>query len=281
MYENRRSFLKKAGRTALGFGCGLPLLSTGCSSLKEEPAGEGASPNQWAMVIDVRKCLQREVREECIKACNHAHNVPASSTPAREVKWIWDEAYEKAFPDQIHAQTEAALKKKYGSVKMKGPLEVLVLCNHCTHPACVKVCPTAATWKRDDGIVMMDVHRCIGCRNCMVACPYGARSFNWGDAWADAEEKPPSNYPTRSRGVVEKCTFCAERIRTSGENENPVPACVEAARRVADVPQGEHAPLTFGNLSEPDSEVSRLLGEKHAIRRRVGLGTGPNVYYII
>jgi molybdopterin-containing oxidoreductase family iron-sulfur binding subunit len=123
---------------------------------------------------------------------------------------------------------------------------------------------------------MMDMHRCIGCRYCIAACPYGSRSFNWRDPRPylerDGRGALPSDYPTRTKGVVEKCTFCAERIR-----DGRPPACVEAANQV---PGGEGA-LTFGNLAEPDSAVSRLLRERRTIARRVALGTGPNVYYIV
>ena len=278
MNENRRSFLKKAGRTALGLGCGFPLLGAGCGTLNGPAAEEESSPSQLAMVIDVQKCLEEEVFEACKKACKDAHNVPKPDPerPDRDVKWIWDVDYEHAFPDQIHEQTEAALKEQY-QVAETEELRVLVLCNHCKYPACVKVCPTAATWKRKgDGVVMMDMHRCIGCRYCVVACPYGARSFNWGEARPNLEGEPDPGYPTRNRGVVEKCTFCEERIR-----KNLEPLCVEAARKVANVADGDHAPLTFGNLSDPDSEVSRLLRRKPTIRRKVALGTEPNVYYIV
>ena len=88
---------------------------------------------------------------------------------------------------------------------------VLVLCNHCDNPPCARVCPTEATWKRDDGIVMMDWHRCIGCRYCIAACPYGSRSFNWQRPAAASRQADP-DYPTRTKGVVEKCTFCDERL---------------------------------------------------------------------
>jgi Fe-S-cluster-containing dehydrogenase component len=124
--------------------------------------------------------------------------------------------------------------------------------------------------------VMMDMHRCIGCRYCMAACPYGARSFNWRDPRdhiaRDQNGQLPSDYPTRTIGVVEKCTFCADRLR----DDRP-PACVEAA---AAVPGGEGA-LTFGDLSDEDSDVSRILRENHTICRRISLGTGPNVFYIV
>jgi molybdopterin-containing oxidoreductase family iron-sulfur binding subunit len=147
---------------------------------------------------------------------------------------------------------------------------VLVLCNYCTNPPCVKVCPTEATWKRpQDGIVMMDMHRCIGCRYCIAACPYGARSFNWRDPRPFLDSAYFSSYPTRTKGVVEKCNFCDERLRQGLE-----PACVEAANKVV---QGA---LTFGCVSDPNSAVSRLLREKVTICRRVSLGTGPNVFYI-
>ena len=203
------------------------------------------------------------------EACHVAHNVPSSSgprtvasdgRPQREVKWIWQEEFQHAFPDQAHGRMSDAYDH----------LPVLLMCNHCDTPACVKVCPTAATWKRkSDGVVMMDMHRCIGCRYCVVACPYGSRSFNWSDP---DERFITTDYPSRSRGVVEKCNFCAERLRVGEE-----PLCVEAARQV---PGGKGA-LTFGDLTDPDSDVSRLLRTKHTITRKNALGTGPNVYYIL
>jgi molybdopterin-containing oxidoreductase family iron-sulfur binding subunit len=122
---------------------------------------------------------------------------------------------------------------------------------------------------------MMDMHRCIGCRYCMAACPYGSRSFNWKDPRehiaTDANGELPSDYPARSKGVVEKCNFCAERLRVGLE-----PACVEAARAVP----GGNGALTFGDAGDPDSDVSRILRETRTVARRVGLGTGPNVFYI-
>ncbi len=285
MDENRRRFLKRAGCTVLGLGCGFPLLHTGCSAVHHDSDGEGASQTQWAMVVDIKKCLKKEVRDACIKACQIEHNLPRNpdrQKPEREIKWIWSEQYKYAFPDQTHAGTASDIEG----------LPVLVMCNHCTDPACVKVCPTAATWKRkQDGIVMMDMHRCIGCRYCVVACPYGSRSFNWGDAYPDRdhiEREVRPQYPTRSRGVVEKCNFCVERIRAweqriaanperVKDEPSPVPACVEAANNV---PGGRGA-LIFGRLDDPDSEVSRVLRDQNTICRKAALGTGPNVYYLM
>ena len=259
MNEDRRSFLRMAAGATLGIGCGLAPGSAAASALM----GDGT---QWAMVIDMQKCLRDEVREACTEACRRAHNIPDVPEEKHQIEWIWTEKFRNAFPDQAHDRVAADV----------ADAPVLALCNHCTKPQCVKVCPTKATWRRDDGIVMMDMHRCIGCRYCMAACPYGSRSFNYVEArphiQTDADGKLPSDYPVRGRGVVEKCNFCAERIR-----EGLQPACVEAASQV---PGGEGA-LTFGNLSEPDSDVSRLLEEEHTICRRISLGSGPNVYYIV
>lgn len=265
MDEERRSFLKKAGYTAMGLGCGFPLLDAACSAVTEGHASDHdeTPPTQWAMVVDVQKCLHEPVRRACMEACHREHNVPRIPDPQEEVKWLWTERYEHVFPDQAHAHTAASVKQA----------PVLVLCNHCTHPPCVKVCPTKATWRREqDGIVMMDMHRCIGCRYCIAGCPYGARSFNWRDPRPYVEGDIRPEYPTRAKGVVEKCNFCAERLRDGLE-----PACVVAARAT---PGGQGA-LTFGNLADPDSQVGKLVRERHTICRRVGLGTGPNVFYVV
>jgi len=266
--KSRRAFLKDATAAALGVGVGTPLLASACTGRAGAQAQEGAATDtQWAMVIDLEKARRPEVRRACRAACERAHNIPRIPDPTEEIHWIWDETYEHVFEDQIHAHTPAEL--------LESP--VLVLCNHCTNPPCVRVCPTQATWKREsDGIVMMDMHRCIGCRYCMAACPYGSRSFNWRDprpfVETDADGNFLSEFPTRTRGVVEKCNFCAERLR-----DGEPPACVEAANQV---PEGEGA-LVFGDLSDPASEVSRVLREVNTISRKLSLGTGPNVYYIV
>jgi molybdopterin-containing oxidoreductase family iron-sulfur binding subunit len=266
MDVSRRGFLKDAGSAALGLGCGLPLLNTGCTPQAQEHDETHVSTT-LAMVIDIDKCRAEEVRRACIDACNQAHNVPQIPQSDDAVDWIWTEQFKAAFPDQVHTHTAAIV----------ADAPVLVLCNHCDRPPCVRVCPTQATWKREsDGIVMMDMHRCIGCRYCMAACPYGSRSFNWRDPrdyiQRDENGEFPSDFPTRSKGVVEKCNFCAERLRDGMQ-----PACVEAAN---EVPGGEGA-LIFGDLSDPDSRVSHVLATEHTISRRIGLGTGPHVYYIV
>jgi Fe-S-cluster-containing dehydrogenase component len=257
MDESRRSFLKRIGYVAMGAGCAAPLLGAAGRVLHEGLESATPPAKQWGLVIDIKKCLSEDVRRACTEACHREHNVPQMPDPKDEVKWIWSESYENAFPDEAHPYTADSLKNK----------PVLILCNHCTHPPCVKVCPTRATWKREqDGIVMMDMHRCIGCRFCMAACPYGARSFNYRDPrpFIKNENK---EYPTRTKGVVEKCTFCTERLAVG-----KLPACVEAA------PKGG---LLFGDLADKNSEVRKIVETRYTIRRKPELGTGPSVYYLI
>lgn len=283
MENSRRCFLKIAGISALGIGV-KPVLDVFASS---EPASKGpgetgakttanAAPGtatdakaqpytmvsekalkakQWAMVIDTRKIKSAADLTPMIEACNRIHNIPSFVNPRHQIKWIWEEHYENAFPEMDNSFLEKRLEK----------LPFLVLCNHCTNPPCVRACPTQATFKNDQGIVVMDMHRCIGCRFCIAACPYGSRSFNWQDPRPFIKHLNP-NYPTRMKGVVEKCNFCEERLAVG-----QMPACVEASNGI----------LVFGDLEDPRSEVRKLLSENYTIRRKQRLGTGPNVYYIV
>lgn len=258
MDQSKRSFLKIAGTSVLG------TLGVTCGSAPSGTPGqvdslpEGLAAGKWGMVVDTKKCLQEKGCTGCIEACHRTHNVPTIENVEEEVKWIWKEAYEDTFPVQAHPYTQESLKEK----------PVLVFCNHCESPPCVRVCPTQATWKREkDGVVMMDQHRCIGCRYCIVACPYGSRSFNWSDPRLHIKQEPNPGFPTRTKGVVEKCNFCAERLARGLK-----PACVEACRSEA---------LVFGDLEDPQSEVSLILKEKFSIRRKPNLGTGPQVYYLV
>jgi len=258
MDGSRRGFLWLAGLTALG--------AAGAASLKAlAQHAEGPSvtvglqgETRWAMVVDLDKFRLHKSWNRCIVACHRVHNVPSIPIKDDEIKWIWTEEFEKAFPSEEHEYVADRYRQ----------LPVPVLCNHCNNPPCTRVCPTQATWKRaSDGIVMMDWHRCIGCRYCIVACPYGSRSFNWRDPRPYIEGGAHRDFPTRMRGVVEKCTFCEERLAKGLK-----PACVEAC---------EHGELVFGNLEDPDSEVRQLLREHFTIRRKANLGTQPEVYYIV
>ncbi|MEK8036147.1 MAG: sulfate reduction electron transfer complex DsrMKJOP subunit DsrO [candidate division NC10 bacterium] len=255
MSLDRRAFLGVAGLSALAV-AGTRSLDALSRRGRAEGASEARAATRWAMVVDPGKCRKDDGCTGCIAACDLAHNVPHFSERAHEVKWIWREPFDRAFPDHGGSLPEDAARSR----------SVPVLCNHCDNPPCVRVCPVQATWKRADGIVMMDYHRCIGCRYCMAACPYGARSFNWLDPRPRIKEPNPE-FPTRTKGVVEKCNFCEERLALGRP-----PACVEACTEGA---------LVFGNLKDPRSEVRRLLRSRHALRRKPELGTGPNVYYLV
>lgn len=209
---------------------------------------------RWGMAIDTVKCLQEENCTKCIEACNHAHNVPDIADRRHQVRWIWKAPFENAFGSQVDP---------YSSLRAA---PAMVLCNHCDDPPCVRVCPTQATWKREDGIVDMDWHRCIGCRYCVAACPYGSRSFNWMDP-RPYIHNPNPEFPTRTKGVVEKCTFCPERLAIGRP-----PVCVEACPEKA---------IVFGNLADPHSEIRELLRTRRHIRRKPELGTNPSVFYIV
>jgi len=211
---------------------------------------------QWALVIDTRQFESEADLEPLVEVCNKVHNVPHLSEKRHEIKWIWGEPYHNAFPGKAARFLSEEVEHK----------PFLVLCNHCENPPCVRACPTQATFKREsDGIVLMDFHRCIGCRFCMAACPFGARSFNFRDPRPFIKEID-DKFPTRMKGVVEKCNFCAERLAVG-----QLPACVE-------VSQGK---LTFGDLYDPESEVRELIRSHYTIRRKQSLGTEPSVYYIV
>jgi len=250
MRITRKDFLRLSGFSLLAAGCKQAVRSV------TSAARPASKPIRWGMVIDVKKCREKEACDACIHACSTAHNIPQIANRAHEVKWIWTEPYAAVFPSTQTSYVPPSFAK--GMVPL--------LCNHCDDPPCTRVCPTQATWKRDDGTVMMDWHRCIGCRYCIAACPYGSRSFNWEDPRPAIASINP-DFPTRTKGVVEKCNFCEERLA-----QGLKPACVEAC------PQ--HA-FTFGNLADPDSEPRQLLRERFAVQRQPELGTGPSVYYLV
>lgn len=213
-------------------------------------ATEG-SVHRWAMVIDQGACI----------GCNYCTYACLATNDVRpDVPW-----------NEVLVQTELA----NGKVFLPRP------CMHCEHPPCVSVCPVRATYRRPDGIVVMDYDRCIGCRYCMVACPYEARHFNW-ERWEGPNPYVPDwglpEVPRRPRGVVEKCTFCIQRIElgltrglTPGVDREATPACVVECPVSA---------RFFGDLNDPESTVSRLLAERPYIRLREDLGTAPRVYYL-
>ena len=247
---SRRNLLKATGVAALGL---LPIGTILVRAAGKQHA-KALQAKSWAMVINAKLCPPG--CRACRDACSKAHNLPNMPDPKHDIKWIWQEPYTAAFNYEAHSfPDEANAKRPYP-----------VLCNHCENPSCVRVCPTQATFQRADGIVMMDYHRCIGCRFCMAACPYGARSFNFKDPRPHIPEINPA-YPTRTYGVVEKCNFCDERLSVGN-----LPACVEACPAKA---------LVFGDLADPSSPVRQALASKMTLQRKTKLGTRPKVFYIV
>ncbi|MBL6977829.1 MAG: 4Fe-4S dicluster domain-containing protein [Desulfobacteraceae bacterium] len=255
MTLTRRKFLKAASVAALVVSARPSAGRAFELKGRMSPGPKALQAGQWAMVVDMNKC-RGNCRDDCLAACHEIHNVPYIPKPEHEVKWLFLEPYENAFPERSHRFLSKRVREK----------NFFLLCNHCEDPPCVRVCPTQATFKRQkDGIVMIDYHRCIGCRFCMAACPYGSRSFNFRDPRPFIKKINPE-YPTRHRGVVEKCNFCQELLEVGR-----IPACVEACKEGV---------LTFGDLEDPTSVVRELLSEKPHIRRKPDLGTGPSVFYI-
>ncbi|MDL2207428.1 4Fe-4S dicluster domain-containing protein [Desulfovibrio sp. OttesenSCG-928-M16] len=265
MMKSRRQFLKIASLSFFGAAMGQAL--PGIAKAAEDQAAKVAMPahyrqgkealtaKHWGMVIDTRAFDSQAKFDAVIEACHSYHNVPTKLKTKKEIKWIWTDGYRQTFTDQMdNYPASDVLNRKY-----------LMLCNHCANPVCVRVCPTKATFQRPDGIVVMDYHRCIGCRFCMAGCPFGARSFNFEDPRPFITEQNQL-FPTRMRGVVEKCTFCSELLAVG-----KMPLCVEASEGA----------IVFGDLDDPASEVRQVLAENFTIRRKPTLGTEPSVYYII
>ncbi len=266
MDNSRRQFLKLAGLSALGVaGASTVKLASDAHATGTASAAGPPGAKRLAMVIDLRKFdKDGELAKRCVEACHRVHNVPDFERPKDQIKWIWTDDFELVFHDQgFHDNDMHFLRKD-----LEGK-PTLLLCNHCDNAPCARVCPTEATWKRaSDGVVMMDWHRCVGCRYCILACPYGSRSFNWRDPrTALDEDKIDPTFPTRMRGVVEKCNFCEERLA-----KDALPACVEVCG---------NDEIIFGDLNDSHSRVREILEEHLAIRRKPGLGTQPEVYYIV
>jgi len=282
MDVKRRQFLKIAGISAVtGLSApsaftslldGVAQASTSGGHRTENKAaggghGEAPTGTRYGMVIDVKKFSQHSgLAEKCVSACHTDHNVPDFGNPKDEIKWIWKDDYEHTFTGYSQQKRNSGLHE----------LPILVLCNHCASPPCVRACPTQATFKDKTGRVVMDFHRCIGCRFCMAACPYGARSFNWRnprEQYANGNYKffkngINPNYPTRMRGVVEKCNFCPERVAVG-----KMPACVEAT--------GQTKAIVFGDINDANSEISQVLKANFTIQRNPAAGTNPSVFYIL
>lgn len=260
MVYTRRNVLKMAGLSAMVLFCpslvSRAAAESGHKTLSTSSVSQAAplKARRWAMVIRLGKCPKG--CKDCLVACHETHNVPEIDHPRHNIRWIANKPFENVFPGGTH---------RFLPELIKG-LSIPVLCNHCDNPSCVRVCPTGATFKRADGITMMDYHRCIGCRFCMAACPYGSRSMNYRDPRPFIKKINP-NYPTRTAGVVEKCNFCEDRLA-----RGLLPACVLACRDKA---------MIFGDVEDSGSEIRSILSSVPSLRRRPELGTGPQIYYIL
>ena len=258
MKRSRRQFLKVASLSVAGLGAQLAAGGMTKAAAAVNPSYKkdalGLKAGRWAMVIDTREFATKEDFDACVNACNKAHNIPLIPNKT-EIKWIWQDTYHHTFTDKVNKYQSKEIEER----------DYFMLCNHCENPPCVRVCPTQATYKLENGIVAMDYHRCIGCRFCMAGCPFGARSFNFSDPRPYIKDINP-DFPTRMAGVVEKCNFCVERL-----SEGKMPACVEAAK----------GKIHFGDLADPESEVRKLLEENFTLRRKPTLGTEPGVFYIV
>ncbi len=198
---------------------------------------------KWGMVIDLKRCIGCY---GCQLSCKAENATPPGVFFAR------------------------VLKREEGSYPNVRHMFLPVLCNHCADPACVAACPTGASFVWEEGgIVDIDADKCVGCRSCMMACPYGNRYFN--DKPQHYFEQGPTPYEAKQgaqhqTGVVMKCNFCRPRVQ-----QGLAPACVANCPTVARI---------FGDLDDPNSEVSRLIRERGGFPLHPELGTGPSVYYL-
>jgi molybdopterin-containing oxidoreductase family iron-sulfur binding subunit len=213
----------------------------------------------FGYAFNVTRC---EGYMECVAACVKENNLDRKSNTQ----------YIRIF-EMEHGQMspEVGDGKYFHEVPVEDHFYMGVQCFHCESAPCIKACPTKATWKEPDGIVVVDYDWCIGCRYCMAACPYYGRRFNWNEPQVPAEEMTKKQHylgnRMRAKGQMEKCTFCVQRSR-----EGRLPACVEAC------PTGSRV---FGNLLDPNSEIRFVLKHKKVFRFKEDLGTDPKFWYFI
>lgn len=213
----------------------------------------------FAYALDLSRCIGCR---KCTYGCVEENN--QSRKP--QIHWIRVLEMEKEKGiDFLHAN----LYYDHEKVPHEGHFYLPVSCQQCRNPTCVKSCPVAATWTEPDGIVVVDYNWCIGCRCCMASCPYGARHFNWGKTDLAAEDANPETHylgnRPRDKGVVEKCTFCIQRVR-----EGRYPKCVEIC------PVGARK---FGNLLDKDSEIRYILENKRVLILKEEVNNQPKFYY--
>ncbi|MBI3779132.1 MAG: 4Fe-4S dicluster domain-containing protein [Gammaproteobacteria bacterium] len=235
MSLSRREFIGIGGAAIAGAALapGLRLVELARARSPEEAA---TKLQRWGMLVDISKCHDCDA---CVSACSTENGWYGHNRPATDPQWI----------------RKVTLKDKQTGYVESLPL----MCQHCEEPPCVDVCPTGASFKRPDGIVLVDKHICIGCRYCMMACPYKARSFVHEDT---INQK---SYAPRGKGTVESCTLCVHRV-----DAGKIPACVEACTK-----DGNKA-MVFGDLKDPNSEINKHLaaGPSTQLRPDLNLNTG-------
>ena len=228
----RRQFLKTSlGAAAVAIAPGMLLFDTAHG--KTEAA---SSKVRWGMLIDTAQC--KTGCNDCVTACNKENGLSGGTLPT-DSQWM-----RKIDIKDISSGRETSLP---------------MMCQHCEEPPCVDVCPTGASFKRADGIVLVDKHRCIGCRYCMMACPYKARSFVHEPLHDQKPDVP------RGKGTVESCTMCVHRI-----DKGQQPACAQACPNKA---------ILFGDLNDANSEIAQKLRSVASVQVRADLQLNPGIRY--
>jgi len=215
---------------------GLRLIELAVAKSPEEAV---TAMRRWGILVDVAKCNDCDA---CVTACREENGWQGHNRPATDAQWI----------------RKVTLRDKETGYVQTLPL----MCQHCEHPPCVDVCPTGASFKRADGIVLVDKHICIGCRYCMMACPYKARSFVHEDTTGQKA------YAPRGKGTVESCTLCVHRV-----DDGRIPACVEACSKDG------HQALVFGDLKDANSDIRKRLAAVSSTQLRPDLNLNTGVRY--
>jgi molybdopterin-containing oxidoreductase family iron-sulfur binding subunit len=241
--SGRRGFLAVAAAGMAGalIAPGVRLIEIAqAAPLGAAPPAGANSKVRWGMLIDSTKCASG--CNDCVTACN-TENGLSGGTKATDSQWI--------------------RKIEIKEIRTGKTQSLPMMCQHCAEPPCVDVCPTGASFKRADGIVLVDKHTCIGCRYCMMACPYKARSF---------VHEPQTNQKAdvpRGMGTVESCTMCVHRV-----DKGEMPACVSACSRAG------HEAILFGDLNDPQSEISKRVATHASRQLRENLNLNTGVRYV-
>ena len=235
----RREFLGRAsiGAALLALTPGVRLVELVAAKGDDQPA---SASQRWGLLVDVSRCASG--CDACVSACVEEHGLAGNDRPESDAQWI----------------RKVDLVGQQSGHELSLPL----MCQHCENPPCVDVCPTGASFRRADGIVLVDKHICIGCRYCMMACPFHARSFIHEDLTGQKVHAP------RGKGTVESCTLCVHRV-----DEGRTPACVEACSIAG------HEALVFGDLNDQDGRLAKTLAQIESDELRPDLKLNTAVRY--